>query len=77
LACTQVAICGVWTIDAEEQNQNQQQIQKYQVAAVHVGARLPAIYRAAVAKSGDSILTATPHAQGLLPVRNIKLMPSL
>jgi hypothetical protein len=36
--------------------------------AIPVGARLPAIYRAAVAKSGNSIVTDTPHAQALLPV---------
>jgi hypothetical protein len=29
---------------------------------------LPAIYRAAVAKSGDSVVPDTPHAQVLLPV---------
>jgi hypothetical protein len=39
-ACTQVAFCGVWTIDVKEQNQNQEQKQKYQVDAVPVGARL-------------------------------------
>jgi hypothetical protein len=33
-----------------------------------VGARLPAIYRAAVAKSGDSMRPDTPRAQVLLPV---------
>jgi hypothetical protein len=42
--------------------------QKHQVGAVSVGARLPAIYRAAVANPGDSILPVTPHAQVLLPV---------
>jgi hypothetical protein len=42
--------------------------QKHQVGAIPVGARLPAICRAAVAKSGDPILPDTPHAPVLLPV---------
>jgi len=41
---------------------------RIKAAAIRVGARLPAIYRAAVAKPGDSVMHDTPHAQILLPV---------
>jgi hypothetical protein len=41
---------------------------KHQADAFLVGARLPAICRAAVAKSGNSVMSDTPHAPALLPV---------
>ncbi|WP_113772298.1 hypothetical protein [Pseudomonas abietaniphila] len=38
------------------------------IHAETVGARLPAIWRAAAAKSGDLVVPDTPHAPVLLPV---------
>jgi hypothetical protein len=52
LACTQVAICGVWTIDAEEHEQKQ----KYQVDAIPVGATGVAFHLARdLPRSGSEI----------------------
>jgi hypothetical protein len=59
---------GVWAIEVEKQNQQQKPKRKHPVDAIPVGARLPAIYRAAVAKSGDSAVPDTPHVSDLLPV---------
>jgi hypothetical protein len=73
LACTQIVTCGVWAIASEKQNQKpvlnkSQDVRRAFDSAEGVGARLPAICRAAVAKSGDSAVPDTPHAQVLLPV---------
>ncbi|WP_460042680.1 hypothetical protein [Pseudomonas sp. S2_H01] len=63
-----VAFCVVWAIALEKQNQKRERKKETAGFRSSVGARLPAIYREAVAKSGDSVLPDTPHAPDLLPV---------